>query len=53
MKQSLRRVDPGFNVKRFGFRHFNDMMAAAAAAGYIELEHDKARGNDMVRLTDA
>jgi uncharacterized protein (TIGR00288 family) len=53
VKQSLRRVDPGFNVKRFGFRHFNDMMAAAAAAGYIELEHDKARGNDMVRLTDA
>ncbi len=50
VKQSLRRVDPGFSEKSFGFRNFNEMMAAAAAAGYIELEHDKQRGNDMVRL---
>ena len=53
VKQSLRRVDPGFNEKRFGFRNFNEMMAAAEAAGYIELERDKSRGNDMVRLRDA
>ena len=53
VKQSLRRVDPGFSEKRYGFRNFNEMMAAAAAAGYIELEHDKSRGNDMVRLREA
>ena len=53
VKQSLRRVDPGFNVKRFGFRNFNELMAAAETAGYIELERDKERGNDMVRSTEA
>ena len=53
VKQSLRRVDPGFSEKRFGFRNFNELMAAAESAGYIELEHDKTRGNDMVRLRDA
>jgi len=53
VKQSLRRVDPGFNVKRFGFRNFNELTAAAETAGYIELERDKERGNDMVRSTEA
>ncbi len=53
VKQSMRRVDPGFSEKRFGFRNFNELMAAAESAGYIELEHDKTRGNDMVRLRDA
>lgn len=53
VKQSLRRVDPGFSEKRFGFRNFNELMAAAESAGYIELEHDKTRGNDMVKLRDA
>ena len=53
VKQSLRRVDPGFSEKRFGFRNFNELMAAAESAGYIELEHDKTRGNDMVRLREA
>ena len=53
VKQSLRRVDPGFSEKRFGFRNFNELMAAAESAGYIELDHDKTRGNDMVRLRDA
>ena len=53
VKQSMRRVDPGFSEKRFGFRNFNELMAAAESAGYIELEHDKTRGNDMVKLRDA
>ncbi|MEW6755661.1 MAG: NYN domain-containing protein [Candidatus Latescibacterota bacterium] len=52
VKQTLRRVDPGFNEKRHGFRTFNDLMQAAEKAGYLTLEHDEARGNDKVRLRE-
>jgi hypothetical protein len=49
VKQTLRRVEPGFNEKRYGFRNFNDLLAAAAKAGYVTLELDPARGNHKVR----
>ncbi|HCL31365.1 MAG TPA: hypothetical protein DIC52_23420, partial [Candidatus Latescibacteria bacterium] len=50
VKQSLRRVEPGFNEKRYGFRNFNDLLEAAAQAGYVTLELDPSRGNHKVRL---
>jgi hypothetical protein len=50
VKQTLRRVEPGFNEKRHGFRNFNDLLEAAAEAGYVTLELDPARGNHKVRL---
>ena len=50
VKQSLRRVEPGFNEKRYGFRNFNDLLEAAAQAGYVTLELDQSRGNHKVRL---
>ena len=49
VKQTLRRVEPGFNEKRFGFRNFNELLEAAAAAGYVTLELDPSRGNHKVR----
>ncbi len=48
----MRRVDPGFNEKRFGFRNFNELLAAAEKAGLIVLEHDKERGNYKVSLSN-
>ena len=50
VKQTMRRVEPGFSEKRYGFRNFNDMMQAAAKAGHIALEHDESRGNYKVSL---
>ena len=52
VKQTVRRVDPGFNEKRFGFRNFNELLAAAEKAGLIVLEHDKERGNYKVSLSN-
>lgn len=49
VKQTLRRVEPGFNEKRYGFRNFNDLLTAAADAGYVSLELDASRGNHKVR----
>jgi hypothetical protein len=50
VKQTLRRVEPGFNEKRYGFRNFNALLEAAAEAGYVSLELDQSRGNHKVRL---
>ena len=50
VKQTLRRVEPGFNEKRYGFRTFNDLLVAAEAAGLLVLEHDESRGNTKVSL---
>lgn len=49
VKQTLRRVEPGFNEKRYGFRNFNDLLEAAAKAGFVSLELDSSRGNHKVR----
>ena len=50
VKQTLRRVEPGFNEKSHGFRNFNELMEAAQQAGFISLEFDQSRGNHKVRL---
>ena len=50
IKQTLRRVEPGFNEKSHGFRNFNELMEAAQQAGFISLEFDQSRGNHKVRL---
>ena len=50
VKQTLRRVEPGFNEKSHGFRNFNELMEAAQQAGFISLELDQSRGNHKVRL---
>ena len=51
VKQTLRRVDPGFNETRYGYRNFNDLLAAAEKAGLIALELDESRGNYKVSLS--
>ena len=42
VKQSVRRVYPGFNESYYGYRSFSDLLEDAAKQGLIELEFDAA-----------
>jgi len=53
VKQALKRRKPGFNESYYGFRSFNGMLEAAAAAGSLELERDEKSGGYLVRLAAA
>lgn len=50
VKQTIRRVYPGFNESYYGFKTFNDMIKDAASKGYIALAYDDARGNFKISL---
>ena len=49
IKQTLRRVNPGFNESRYGHRSFSDVLHAMEDKGLIVLEYDEDRGNYKVR----
>lgn len=49
IKQTLRRVHPGFNESYYGYRTFNDLLEDSARHKLIELDYDKNRGNYTVR----
>jgi hypothetical protein len=49
VKQTVKRVYPGFNESYYGYRNFSDLLEDAAKAGLIELELDEQRGNYRVR----
>ncbi len=53
IKQTMRRVDPGFNESQHGYRSFSDLLQAAENKGLIHLDYDSSRGNYKVRLTEA
>ena len=53
VKQTLRRVYPGFNESYYGYRTFSDLINEAQANGLIELDYDKERGNYKISLKDA
>ena len=50
VKQTIRRVYPGFNEGYYGYATFSGLLEDAQARGVIELEHDESRGNYKVRL---
>jgi uncharacterized protein (TIGR00288 family) len=52
VKQTIRRVYPGFNEAYMGYRSFADLLEHAAKEGYVELDYDESRGNFKVRLID-
>ena len=52
VKQTMRRVHPGFNESYYGFKSFSDMLKNVADMGLIELEHDQERGNFKIVLKD-
>jgi len=50
LKQALRRVDPGFSEKAYGYDSFAALLEAADDAGVLEIDFDEARGNYAVSL---
>jgi uncharacterized protein (TIGR00288 family) len=50
VKQTLKRVHPGFNETYYGFRDFAELLETAEDAGVVELDWDDKRGNYQVRL---
>ena len=49
IKQTLRRLHPGFNESYYGYRNFQDLMKDVEARGLIRIEHDIERGNYKIR----
>ncbi|MEZ0389412.1 MAG: NYN domain-containing protein [Verrucomicrobium sp.] len=50
IKQALKRRDPGFNERAFGFRSFNALLEDAAKRGVLELEAHEKSGGYLVRI---
>ena len=48
IKQTLRRVHPGFNETYYGYRGFPDLMKDVESRGLIILEYDSDHGNYKV-----
>lgn len=49
VKQTLRRVHPGFDETYYGYRSFSEMLEDAAGRKLLELDYDESRGNYKVR----
>ena len=49
VKQTVKRVYPGFNESYYGYRSFSALLEDAAENGSIMLEFDKERGNYKLR----
>ncbi len=50
VKQTVRRVHPGFQEGHYGYRTFAELLEDIESLGYIELEFDRSRGNYKVSL---
>ena len=48
VKQTIRRVYPGFNEDYYGYASFNELLEDAADKGVISLDFDEERGNYVV-----
>jgi uncharacterized protein (TIGR00288 family) len=48
VKQTIRRVYPGFNEDYYGYASFNELLEDGADQGLIELDFDESRGNYKV-----
>ncbi|NNF66954.1 MAG: NYN domain-containing protein [Gammaproteobacteria bacterium] len=49
IKQTLRRVHPGFSESYYGYRNFNDLLEDGAKRKMLEVDYDENRGNYTVR----
>jgi uncharacterized protein (TIGR00288 family) len=52
IKQAIKRRNPGFNERAYGFRSFNDLLLEAQNRGMLKLEPDQKSGGYLVRLAD-
>src|ERR1700741_1595819 len=53
IKQAIKRRNPGFNERAFGFRSFNDLLLEAQKRGQLQLEADEKSGGYRVRMGGA
>jgi uncharacterized protein (TIGR00288 family) len=49
LKQTIRRVFPGFNETYYGFESFSDLLEHFADEGLIDLNYDEDRRNYQIR----
>jgi uncharacterized protein (TIGR00288 family) len=49
VKQTVKRVYPGFDETYYGYKNFSDLLEQAAKEGLVTLEFDQQRGNYRVR----
>jgi uncharacterized protein (TIGR00288 family) len=52
IKQAIKRRNPGFNERAYGFRSFNDLLLEAQKRGMLKLEPDQKSGGYLVRLAE-
>ena len=52
IKQAIKRRNPGFNERAYGFRSFNDLLADAEKRGLLSLRADEKSGGYTVRLAE-
>ena len=49
IKQAIKRRNPGFNERAYGFRSFNDLLLEAQKRGLLKLEDDQKSGGYRVQ----
>ncbi|SPE55678.1 conserved hypothetical protein [Verrucomicrobia bacterium] len=52
IKQAIKRRNPGFNERAYGFRSFNDLLLEAQKRNLLKLEPDEKSGGYHVRAVD-
>jgi len=52
VKQTIRRVYPGFNEDYYGYAGFTDLLKHAQKLGLLGLDYDEARGNYKIHLKE-
>jgi uncharacterized LabA/DUF88 family protein len=52
IKQTIKRRNPGFNERYYGFRSFNDLLLEAQKRGLLKLEADEKSGGYIVRAVE-
>jgi len=52
IKQAIKRRNPGFNERAYGFRSFNDLLLEAQKQGLLKLEPDQKSGSYLVTAVE-
>ena len=52
IKQTIKRRNPGFNERAYGFRSFNDLLLDVQKQGLLKLEPDQKSGSYIVRAAE-
>ncbi len=52
IKQAIKRRNPGFNERAYGFRSFNDLLLEAQKRGLLKLDPDEKSGGYIVRAAE-